>query len=177
MRKEDKKIVSAAVEYSTPWFDLVAKRIENHQEPYYALRMTDYVCVVALTENREMVLVRQYRAAVEQYTLELPAGHVESNRRPEEAARCELAEETGFTSPVFEHLGTLFSDTGRHENKMWCYLAAGVKKPPPDFVREEGVDVILVPLDDVFHLISRGEFNHALHLAALMLAALRHAHL
>ena len=170
---EHKKAVSVSVEYSTPWFDLVSKRVAGQPEPYYALRMADYVCVVAITARRELVLVRQYRPAVERYTLELPAGHVESDQTPEEAARCELAEETGFAPPAFELLGTLFSDTGRHENRMWCYLADAVQPLGPSHTTEAGLETVFVPLAEVNQMVSRGEFDHALHIAALMLATLR----
>lgn len=170
---EHRQPASCSVECSTPWFDLVSKRVADGDLPYYALRMLDYVSVVALTATREMILVRQYRPAVEQYTLELPAGHVEKDQTPEEAARRELTEETGFTPPRLDFLGTLLSDTGRNENKMWCYLASDVQPPSPSWVREEGIEVVLVPLDRIHDLIRGGEFNHALHVAALMMATLR----
>ena len=74
-----------SVEYSTPWFELVSRPYGG--ATYYSLRMSDYVIVVPVTEDREIVLVRQYRPAVGQFTLELPAGHVEKGQTPEEAAQ------------------------------------------------------------------------------------------
>ncbi len=164
---------SGLVAYSTAWFDVISKRIEDSEEPYYSLRMLDYVAVVALTANHEIILVRQYRPAVEQYTLELPSGHVEKDHTPEESARLELVEETGFTAPQLEFLGTLLSDTGRNENRMWCYLAHAARPPSADWVPEKGIDVILAPMDEVHDMILRGEFGHALNMAALMMALLR----
>lgn len=163
---------AASVEYSTPWFDLVSKSL-GHGEPYYALRMIDYVCIVALTPSHDLVLVRQYRPAVERHTLELPAGHVEKNQTPEQAARTELADETGFISSSFELLGTFFSDTGRNENRTWCYFAADVHSSPIDGAREEGIETILAPASTLGAMILGGEFNHGPHIAAVMLAALR----
>ena len=170
---EHRRPSSGSIVYSTAWFDVVSKQVANEAAPYYSLRVRDYVTVVALTQNREMVLVRQYRPAVEQHTLELPSGHVEKNQTPEESARQELAEETGFGSSRLEFLGTLLSDTGRNENRTWCYLAADVEHLPTDWVGEEKIEVVLVPIDDVQKLILRGEFTHALNIAALMLAILR----
>jgi ADP-ribose pyrophosphatase len=161
-----------AVVYSTPWFDLVAKRVEQEPEPYYALRTVDYVCVVALTPAGEVVLVRQFRPAVEARTLELPAGHVEANQTPEEAARSELVDETGFAAPRVDLLGSFFSDTGRNENRTWCFLAADVRAAPEGTPREAGIEVVLAPAADLRRLVLEGELNHGPHVAAVMLAAL-----
>jgi len=161
-----------SVEYSTPWFELVSKQVGGAK--YYSLRMVDYVTVVAITTTREIVLVRQYRPAVDQFTLELPSGHVEKNQTPEDSARSELSEETGFTCPRFELLGTLLSDTGRNQNKTWCYMALDVVPPSASWVHEEGIEVVLVPVDRAPQMILGGELGHALNVAALMLAALRH---
>ena len=157
---EHRRPTSGTVEYSTAWFDVISRQVTGEQEPYYSLRMPDYVSVVALTSHREMVLVRQYRPAVEAYTLELPSGHVEPDQAPEESAKRELYEETGFTSLEWEFLGTLLSDTGRNENRTWCYLAPAVVPPTPDWVPEKGVEVVLSPINDVHDLILRGEFSH-----------------
>jgi len=170
----EKRPESGSIAYSTAWFDLISKRIVDDNEPYYSLRMLDYVSVVALTAQHEMVLVRQYRPAVEIHTLELPAGHVEKGETPEEAARRELTEETGFSSSSkFEFLGTLFSDTGRNENRMRCFLADNILPPSVDWIPEEGLDVVLVSVDDLHSMILSGEFSHALNVAALMMAVLR----
>ena len=105
--------------YSTKWFRLVAAP-QPDGEPYYMLELPDYVSVVALTPARELVMVRQYRPVVLRHTLELPSGHVERNEGPEEAARRELLEETGFEAGRLDLLGTLVPDVGRLANRMWC---------------------------------------------------------
>src|ERR1035438_746263 len=167
------EIVDREVAFSTPWFQLVSKRVAGESAPYYSLRMQDYVTVVAFTDQNELILVRQFRPAVERLTLELPSGHVEPNETPENAARRELAEECGFDAPQLELLGTLISDTGRHENRLWCYLAAHVSPLAAGHLPERGVERILVPREKLSELLAHGEFDHALHLAALMLAAVR----
>ncbi len=69
--------------YSTPWFDLIAKTMREGEPPYYSLRLPDYVGILAFTPERRIIAVRQYRPAVEQYTLELPAGLVDPGEAPE----------------------------------------------------------------------------------------------
>lgn len=168
------QIVDRKVEFETPWFQLVSKRVAGESAPYYALHVQDYVCVVAFTEQDELVLVRQYRPAVERHTLELPSGHVEPNELPAESARRELAEECGLGAPSLELLGTMISDSGRNDNKIWCYLATKVSPLGTDYVPEPGVERILVPRVRLPELIARAEFDHALHVAALMLGVMKH---
>lgn len=163
-------ITSRSVELSTPWFDLISKRMSDGGPPHYSLRMLDYVSVIALTGERQLVMVRQYRPAVECYTLELPSGHVEADETPEQSARRELAEETGYAADRMELLGTLLSDTGRNENRLWCYLARPAAPLAGSYLPEPGIEVVLVKRNALHGLICRGEFNHALNLAVLLMA-------
>ncbi len=167
-------ILDERVELSTPWFDLVSKRTSNEAAPYYSLRMLDYVTVLALTTNEECVFVRQYRPAVARHTLELPSGHVERGESPETAARRELAEETGFQTGRLELLGSLLSDTGRNENRLWCFFAPDVTSVGASYKPEPGVETVLIPRTELSELIARSEFEHALDLAVVCLAVLRH---
>jgi ADP-ribose pyrophosphatase len=118
-------------------------------------------------------LVRQFRPAVERVTLELPGGHVDEGETPEAAARRELAEECGLHASRLESLGVLLSDTGRIENRLWCFLARETM-PVSDFTPETGVQTVLVPAASLAELLKRGDFDHSLSLAALLLAVARH---
>jgi ADP-ribose diphosphatase len=168
------RIVSAQTEFATPWFELISKRVTGNSDPYYALRMRDYVSVVAFTKQDELILIRQYRPAIERYTLELPSGHVEENETPAESAHRELTEESGFHASEMELLGALLSDTGRHENRLWCYYADRAIQTTTEHVPEPGLEHVLVPRATLPKLITNGEFDHALHLAVLMMAVVRH---
>lgn len=160
------------VVFSTPWLEVEAKDTDLDPQPFYSLKLADYVAVVALTTAGDMILVKQYRPAVEQETLELPSGLVDSGEPAEATALRELEEETGYTVPKLEHLGTLFPDTGRLQNKLWCYLARGAT-PIPNWSGERGMQVVLMKPDEVNRAIVEGRFNHALHLATLALASHR----
>lgn len=170
------RILTRRVEFATPWFEIVAKRTAGDSAPYYALRMKDYVTVVALTDQNDLILVRQFRPAVERYTLELPSGQVEKGETPANAARRELAEECGFDAPKVELLGALLSDTGRNENRLWCCFAPAASPLSADYVPEPGVERILVPRAKLPELIASTDFDHALNLAALMMVVVKHGH-
>ena len=161
---------------STPWFNVIAKTLSgsNPDTPYYSLQMPDYVAIVALTEHQEVLLVRQYRPAVERYTLELPSGHVEQGESPAEAAKRELLEETGYEADDVELLGCLAPDTGRLSNRMWCYFASGATPCCPAPVIEPEIDLVVCSQSDLVRYIAESEFDHALHLAAVLLTILKH---
>ncbi len=101
------EFLSKTAVFVTDWFTLVEKRFADspNAAPYFALETSDYVSVVALTQNDELVLVRQYRPAVEERTLELPSGHVDRGETPIVAAARELMEETGYVADTIEEIG------------------------------------------------------------------------
>ena len=165
-------VIDRSTAFSTPWFDVVAKRTEPDGEPYYAVVEEEYVTVLAMTEERRIVLVRQYRPAIERVSLELPAGHVEKGEAPEEAARRELWEETGFTAGGVELLGRLTVDNGRIETPMWCCFAGGLADRDPSS-GEPGIDVLFCEEAAFMDMIASGEFDHAPHMAVLFLARQR----
>jgi ADP-ribose diphosphatase len=163
------RISNRSVVYSTPWFELIAKTVDDAPEPYYCVGTADYVAVVATTAADEFVLVRQYRPALERETLELPSGHVDGAMTPEAAAMQELREETGFETADLCLLGVLDPDTGRMANRMWCFWARDVQPVGAAWRPESGISIDLCPRARLVAHVRAGTFNHALHLAALSL--------
>lgn len=156
----------------TKWFELVARRAPDYTEPHYSIRTLDYVHVVAVNAEGELLLVRQFRPAVWETTLELPSGHVEPHQTPEEAARAELLEETGHEAEEFFALGNCSSDTGRLGNRLWCFFAANAK-PTRDtaYKHEAGVDFLVYP-GTVRDLVQEKSFSNGLNRAAILAAVL-----
>lgn len=159
--------------FRTKWFAVEAKHMDTDAEPFYSLALPDYVAIVAYTTAGDMVLVRQYRPAIEGATLELPSGLVDGNDDAESTARRELEEETGYRAGELQHLGTLYPDTGRLQNRLWCYLARNVKPIPGWKPEEDGIQTVLMSPDDVNAAMRDGRFKHALHLAAIQLVSAR----
>jgi ADP-ribose pyrophosphatase len=155
--------------FETPWLKVVAEPRPGG-DPYYMLELPDYVSVVAMTPSREILLVRQFRPVVERQTLELPSGHVEELESPEDAARRELLEETGFVAERLELLGTLVPDVGRLANRMWCYFAPDVRPSEHLHQREDGVTLVVLPEQEALRCAADGTIDHALNLAPLFLA-------
>ena len=166
------KPLKTEVAFTTPWFDLLAKTMKPDEAPYYSLRMADYTAVVAITEEHRVPAVRQYRPAVERYTIELPAGMVDAGETPEAASRRELLEETGCQAYGFELLGPMLPDTGRLGNRIWTCVATGVR-PVEGRAPESDIEVLSYSPSELARAMAEGEFNHALHVAVLMIAVVR----
>ena len=169
------KITFRETVYSTPWFDLIAKKTDGPggDKPYFSLAMPDYVSVVAVTPDHRTVLVRQYRPAVEKFTLELPSGHVDGGETPEQAAGRELFEETGYRSARLELLGSLCSDTGRMSNRVWYFLALDAVRDAAWSGPETGVEPVVKPIAELMEDIRQVRFDHSLNLAPVLLALLK----
>ena len=175
------QITDRRVHFRTPWFEVVSKRAEVEGvsgapggEPYYSLRSSDHVTVMPITGDGRVVIVRQYRPALETFTIEFPSGHVDAGETPEQAGRRELREETGYDAADLELVGCVYPDTGRHENVLWCYRATVT--PCRDAVPgEAGVEVLTLSMEELFARIRSREFRHAQDLAVLMCCTVRDA--
>jgi len=166
------RILGRSTAFTTDWFRVVAKETDVEDAPYYSLELPDYVSIVAITEARTFLMVKQFRPAIEAFTLELPSGTVEPGETPEQAARRELIEETGHEASELELLGTLYSDTGRLGNRLWGYLARPATAVPGRG-GEAGLELVSCPPDRVLPLLRDGELPNALNVAVLMLLAAR----
>jgi ADP-ribose pyrophosphatase len=140
-------------------------------DPYYVLEYPDWVNVVAVTSDRQVVLIRQYRHGLGQVLLELPAGCVDSaDTSPEAAARRELLEETGYSADRVVALGELSPNPATHDNLVHSFLATGcVRTCDPTLDPQEEIAVVLAPLEDLAQ-VARSEFKQAMHVASVFLA-------
>ncbi len=117
--------------------------------------------------------MKQFRPAIEDYTFELPSGHMEEGETPERAMIRELKEETGCEVGRVTLLGELLPDTGRLENILWpFYINDVVINELPDPAENEGIEVSLVTHAELFKMIHEGKFHHSHDLAVIALALL-----
>jgi ADP-ribose pyrophosphatase len=141
------------------------------KDPYFVIERPDAAIVFPLTESGEVVLVRQYRPPIGMMELGLPAGLVEEGERPDEAARRELAEETGYTGGEWEPLGSVASSPSLKDNWAYLFLARGVEETaPPDPDEHELIEVVSVPVEELTGLVHSGKIVSSSGVAAVMLA-------
>jgi ADP-ribose pyrophosphatase len=109
----------------------------------------------------EILLLRQYRYAAEQYLYEIPAGRLEAGEQPETCARRELTEETGCTAERMEHLFTFFTTPGFTNERIHAFLATGLTRGKAKHESDEFIEVVTHPLSEVLSLLRRGEIRDA----------------
>ena len=167
-------VLSSSYLSRKPWLTLRQDRVRLPNgtiiEDYNVLEYPDWVNIVAITPHGMAVLVRQYRHGIGAVHYELPAGVCEaSDHGPEETARRELLEETGFGGGNWSPFLTLSANPGTHSNRTFTYLANGVVPMQEQRLEEtEELRVHLVSLDELRHILATGGIMQALHAAPLL---------
>jgi ADP-ribose pyrophosphatase len=164
-------IISSHVDKSYRVFNLRRDRARSPRtsetHDFYVLESPSWVNIIPLTPKKEVVLIRQYRFGIRDMTLEIPGGLMEPSDSPEEAARRELREETGYREETLIPLGTVHPNPAIQNNLCYTFLAANVL-PVGQLVQDEreDIEVVLQPLSEIPCLIREGAISHALVIAA-----------
>jgi ADP-ribose pyrophosphatase len=126
------------------------------------------VVVVPVDADGNILLVRQYRKAVEKELLEIPAGGIEKDESPEEAVRREMAEETGYLPQKIVRLTGFYSAPGFCTEFLHLYLATGLQPHRLYAEDTEGISVVRTGPDEVLKLIASGAICDAKSIAGLL---------
>ena len=142
----------------------------------HIVRHPGAVAVVAVTERNTVVLVHQYRPAVDRWLLEIPAGTCDVDGEPSEVtARRELAEEVGYTTERLDLLTRTVITPGFCDEYADIYLASGLSSVPPDRqgTEEQFMSVVEVPLEQFDSMVDDGSIIDASTILGVGLAVRR----
>ena len=128
------------------------------------------VCIVPVDADNNVLMVRQYRKAVEAFLLEAPAGKMEAGEDPDSTARRELQEEIGHAAGHLEPLGTFFVAPGWCTQQIHAYVARDLTPARLDADEDEFIEVVRVPMGEIPGLIGDGSIRDAKSVASLLLA-------
>ena len=134
----------------------------------FTLSFPDWCNVVAITPEDDLVLVWQYRFGTGALSLEIPGGVIDAGESPEQAARRELREETGYEAEHLEPLLTLEANPALQSNRCFTFLARGARPTGhTGFDAQEELETVLAPASRVADLLDGGQVTHALVHSAL----------
>ena len=126
------------------------------------------VCVAALTEQNEVLLVRQFRYPYKEVLLELPAGKLEKGEDPFEAAKRELGEECGLTADNYISLGQFYPTVGYDTEVIYTWVATGLHKTQMHLDADEFLTPDRVPLDKAYEMVMSGEIRDGKTIAGIL---------
>ena len=163
---QDKKVCETPI-FSLHQIDLLP---DHKKEPahFYVLNAPEWINIVALTSDNQIILVEQYRAGIHESSLEIPGGMVDEGEIPLEAAKRELLEETGYSTDNWKKIGKTSSNPAIFTNYTHLYLAEGCEKiQQPRLDGNEDIRVHVIPLNNFLDLVKNGTVHHAIVLAAV----------
>ncbi len=166
------KIISSEYLFRRPWLTVRHDKVElpdgRINPEFYIMEYPDWVNVIAITDDGKFVMEKQYRHGLGKTCYEIPAGVIESGETPLDAAKRELAEETGFSGGEWREIMTVSGNCSTTDNLTHCFLAKGVRKTGNQHLDStEDITVCLMDENDVRDLLVCDQIKQSLMAAPL----------
>lgn len=150
-------------------FERHAKHPDGREGKFFVLKCADWVQTLALTPNKELVLVKQFRMGSQSLSLETPGGLLDSGETPIEGALRELREETGFVGKTPSIIGSCYPNPALQDNRVhYVLLHACERLVSTSWDIHEELETLIVGLDDLPKLIDEGFIEHSITLTGLL---------
>ena len=152
---------------------LRVETVELQNKKYSKREIVDHqkgVGIIAYDGDDKLWMVSQYRIAVDKVMLEIPAGLVDANEAPIEAAKRELQEEIGFFPEQIDFLFTMHSSPGFTNDKLLFFVAKDLVESKLDLDEDENLEANSYPIDDLYNMVENGEITDAKTIIAIQYA-------
>ena len=164
MSKLEEKKLSSTEYYRNPFLHIHEDDVslpDGGESKRIVVTHVGAVSIIALTEEKELLLVRQYRYPLGLETIEIPAGKLEANEEPIATAKRELEEETGYTCKSLELLGSHATEPGFTNVIIHQFLATGLEKLKValEHDEEEFIELLTVTKDQALTMVKTGEIT------------------
>lgn len=150
------------------------KRRRDRVDDFFILTSPDWVNIIPLTPDGQVVMIEQYRYGTDAVTLEVPGGIMNAGEEPPESARREMMEETGYDAPRILPIGMNEPNPAFLRNRCHSFLALGaLPTAETRFDEHENIRLRLVPLAEIPGMIRGGVITHSLVIVAFHALSLR----
>ncbi len=167
------KRLSEKVIFKTKLFTIKDVELEfehTEKKTFQILEKQDNVIIIPITSDNQLILIREYFTALEEYQLDLPGGRIDPEYDDKTTANKELQEETGFKANKLDKLAVFSMSPGYLTQKAHIFLARDLSESKLEGDEEEKLEVIKYPFDKFEELIDQGKITEARAIAALYLA-------
>ena len=141
---------------------------DGRQQEREVIKHPGGVGVIALDEDDNVLLVRQFRAGAKKVLLEIPAGKLEYGENPEDCGKRELSEETGYSAKEFHHLARFYVTPAYCEEIINVYSAKNLVKTGQHLDDDEFLNVEKIPFDKLYEMVLAGEIEDAKTVIAVL---------
>jgi ADP-ribose pyrophosphatase len=165
--------------YNDTWFtfrkDRVKKGSGKEMYPYYVLEYSNWVNVFPVTTDGKVILQKQYRYGLGQFSIEIPGGVMDPHETdPMEAAKRELLEETGYSCGKIIQTSIISPNPATSNNLTYGFLATDCTLTHiPSFDENEELEVMLASIEEVKELIRENKIIQSLHVTSMMYALMK----
>jgi ADP-ribose pyrophosphatase len=167
----EEKTVSSRYTFKGRAFNVRVDKVinaEGHETEREIVEHVEAVAIVALDANGDILLVKQFRKAIEKELLEIPAGGIDPGEGPDDAVRRELQEEIGHFPGQIKRMGGFYSAPGFCNEYLYLYLATELKPSQLQAEDTAGIETIRVKPSRVRKMISSGEICDSKSIAGLL---------
>ncbi|SCH11210.1 MULTISPECIES: NUDIX hydrolase [unclassified Romboutsia] len=160
----EEKTISSDRVYTGKTISLRVDTVEVPNRGYQKREIVEHngaVGIVAITNDKKVILVKQFRKAIEKELWEIPAGKIEIGENPKECAIRELKEETGYSAENIRLIHKFYTSAGFSNQKIYIFLAENLIPGDTNFDEDEVIEVKEFDINDVYNMIERNEIEDA----------------
>ena len=179
LQKNNWKLLNSKIEKDLNFFQVIKEKYVNPRNRkevvFYHLKLRDWTVVIPVTKNKELVIVKQFRPGAKKYFYEFPGGLIDREESPQQAAKRELLEETGYNTEKLILLNESYPLPAFQTSKCYIFLAENVVKQNNYLKLDEGedIEIMLLPFQKVKDLFLQNKFDNSIMALAFSLYLLK----